>query len=302
MLDDEADAGNGAVFLFDDHVSLEWLEIKGGSGATAHGIVLGAPGASNQFNVRYNLVHDVGGNGVDVYQSVNANLLLANNIIHHTGGHGVYLDPTPLSWNGQILVLNNTVSANGGGNMSCYKGVGVVGSNTSRVLLANNIGYTLAGTANDFEFPDNDPANGWADVHPLSRRNLSSDSSANSHNITDPGVPVNGGTVNFVDANIGVGNYHLNAANVCGGCSIDMGADLSALMPALDIDGALRPFGAAWDIGADEYGATTAVKLQSFAAVPGDRSVRSSGARHRSFPTSASTCTAGLPRAARGRG
>ena len=54
---------------------------------------------------------------------------------------------------------------------------------------------------------------------------------------------------------------------------VDSGLDLSASF-SFDIDGQLRPAGAAWDRGADERGATTAVKLQSFAAIPGDASVR----------------------------
>ena len=266
VLDNETDAGLGALFLFDDNITLEWLEIKGGSGATAHGIVLGAPPVSNQFNVRYNLVHDVGGNGVDVYQAPNANLLLANNIIHTTGGHGVYLDPTPFSWFGQIQVLNNTVSNAGGGAMACFKGVGGVGSNQSHVLLANNIGYYLAGAADDFDFPDNDPANGWADVNAASQRNLSSDSSATRHNII-PGGPVSGGTVNFV--NFPAGDLHLNSPSD----PINGGADLTSLIARLRHRRADPPGGRAWDIGADEYGATTAVTLMSFEALPSDGAV-----------------------------
>ena len=265
VVDAETSTGGG-VWLFDDHVTVEWLEIKGGSGPTAHGIVLGAPPASNQFNVRYNLVHDVGGNGIDVYQAPNANLLLANNIVHTTGGYGVYLDPTPFGWSGQVQVLNNTVANTNGGNSACYKGVGGVGSNTSHVLLANNIGYFLAGTADDFDFPDSDPADGWADVNPASRRNLSSDSSATRHNVT-PGGPVSGGTVNYVS--FPLGNLHLNSPSD----AIDGGADLSSLTTAVDIDAQGRPSGAAWDIGADEFGSPTAVRLMSFAAIPGDGTV-----------------------------
>ena len=266
VLDNQVNASNGAVFLFDDHVTVEWLEVKGGSGATAHGIVVGSPPAANQFNVRYNLVHDVPGDGVNAAGSGNVNLLLANNIIHTTGGYGVYLDPGS-SWAGQVEVLNNTVSNTAGGTKACFKGVGGVGSNTSHVLLANNIGYWLAGAANDFDFPDVDPANGWADVNLSSRGNVSSDASANSHNVWTGGGGA-GGTVNYMS--FPAGDLHLSSST-----AIDSGFDLSALMPALDIDGQARPAGAAWDAGADEYNATTSVRLVSFraegldSAVPG---------------------------------
>jgi hypothetical protein len=52
---------------------------------------------------------------------------------------------------------------------------------------------------------------------------------------------------------------------------VDAGLDLSSRF-AFDIDGQLRP-GGVWDRGADERDGTTEVKLQSFAAVPGDGSV-----------------------------
>jgi hypothetical protein len=58
-----------------------------------------------------------------------------------------------------------------------------------------------------------------------------------------------------------------------GATAVDFGLDLSASFP-FDIDGQLRPAGAAWDRGADEWGATTAVRLQSLSAIPGDASVR----------------------------
>ena len=217
---------------------------------------------SNQFTVRYNLVHDVGGNSVDVYQAPNANLLLSNNIIHTTGGHGVYLDPTPFLWFGQIQVLNNTVSNAGGGAMACFKGVGGVGSNTSRVLLANNIGYYLAGAADDFDFPDNDPADGWADVN--------ASSSATSRRIPRPRATTSSPEVPLRRhrqlRELPSGDLHLNSPSD----PINGGADLTSLLAPFDIDEQTRPAGAAWDIGADEYAATTAVTVVSFEALPSD--------------------------------
>ena len=62
------------------------------------------------------------------------------------------------------------------------------------------------------------------------------------------------------------GNLHIGA----GSTAANVGVDLSAVF-VTDIDTGVRT--GVWDIGADEFGATTAVKLQSFAAVAGDRSV-----------------------------
>jgi hypothetical protein len=65
----------------------------------------------------------------------------------------------------------------------------------------------------------------------------------------------------------------LSDLHLLGGAnSVDSGLDLSTSI-GFDIDGQRRPAGAAWDRGADERGATTAVRLQSLSAIPGDASV-----------------------------
>ncbi len=64
-------------------------------------------------------------------------------------------------------------------------------------------------------------------------------------------------------------DLHLSAG---GNSQVDAGLSLSTSF-AFDVDGQLRPAGAAWDRGADERGGTTEVTLESFAAVPGDSSV-----------------------------
>ena len=106
-------------------------------------------------------------------------------------------------------------------------------------------------------------------------------SSASSHNFSSDGlgvfysplggglngVPDNGaGGYNFVDGPNG--NLHQQASSV----TINGGTSLSPLVDAFDIDAQSRS--GAWDVGADEFGATTAVKLVSFEAAPGDAEVR----------------------------
>ena len=153
------------------------------------------------------------------------------------------------------------------------------------MLLVNNIGYWLAGAAPDFDFPDVDPANGWADVNPASRRNLSSDASATGHNLT-PGGPVSGARP-YVNFPVGDLPPHLPSD------PIDGGADLSSLIPAVDIDGQLARAGAAWDIGADEFGGDDGGEAAVVrGACRATRRWCSSGGRRRSSTTWASTSTA----------
>ncbi len=44
----------------------------------------------------------------------------------------------------------------------------------------------------------------------------------------------------------------------------DMSADVSSEIPSLDFQENGRPVGLGWDIGADEYSGTTAIRLASF--------------------------------------
>ena len=175
MLDNETDVGFGNIFLFDDHINFEWLEVKGGSGPSAHGVVLGLPGPANQFNLRYNLIHNVGGNGVDGNSGANLNLLLANSIIYTAGVNGVYLAPgagwSPLA---VIRVLNNTVYGSSG-----YGIRATVGS--SKLLLANNI--SMFHPSGAFSAP----LNLAPDIDPTSRNNLSGGS--HGHDCHSPQSP-----------------------------------------------------------------------------------------------------------------
>ena len=263
VLDNETDVGFGNIFLFDDHVNFEWLEVKGGSGASAHGVVLGLPGPANQFNLRYNLIHNVGGNGVDGNSGGNLNLLLANSIIYTAGVNGVYLTPG-LGWSPSavIRILNNTVYDSSG-----YGIRAPVGS--TNLLLANNV--SMSHTSGAFAVADGLDADALPDLDPASRNNLSggsSDVTAGPHSPAGGGQPGRAlSEVLFVSV-VG-GNFHLQNSSV----ARDAGADLSGVLVARDIDDQVRPAGSGWDIGADEEGATTAVTLMSFEAVGSDGAV-----------------------------
>ena len=191
VVDAETSTGGG-VGLFDDHVTVEWLEIKGGSGtdrprhrprrpAGEQPVQRPLQPRSRRRGERHRRLPGAKRQSApgQQHRPHDGRLRRVPRSRHPSGGRGRSRCSTTRSPN------------TNGGNSACYKGVAGVGSNTSHVLLANNIGYFLAGTADDFDFPDSDPADGWADVYPASRRNLSSDSSATRHNVT-PGGPVSG--------------------------------------------------------------------------------------------------------------
>ena len=260
VLDNETNASSGAIFVFDDHVTVEWLEIRNGGG-TADGIVLGSPVTSDSFfRLHFNLIHDVPGDGVEVFQSPLANLAMTHNVVAFTGGYSVVLDPLPLGWSpgSQIRLVNNTFY------QSSTDGVrGTVSS--PNVHLANNISHGHVGA--DYVFPDlGGPAG--PDIDPASRNNLASDTSGTPHSPAGGGWDgISFGQIAFNDTTLR--DFHLKV----GSFGIDKGADESASATPFDIDAQKRPAGAAWDVGADEVGGTTAVRLVSFAAVPGDGSV-----------------------------
>ncbi len=260
VLDNETNASSGAIFVFDDHVTVEWLEIRNGGG-TADGIVLGSPLTSDSFfRLHFNLIHDVPGDGVEVFQSPLANLTMTHSVVAFTGGYSVVLDPLPLGWSpgSQIRLVNNTFY------QSSTDGVRGTASSPN-VHLANNISHGHVGT--DYVFPDlGGPAG--PDIDPASRNNLASDTSGIPHSPAGGGWDgISFGQIAFNDTTLR--DFHLKV----GSFGIDKGADESASATPFDIDAQKRPAGAAWDVGADEVGGTTAVRLVSFAAVPGDGSV-----------------------------
>ena len=109
-----------------------------------------------------------------------------------------------------------------------------------------------------------------ADVSVAGNSNLTSDESAIAHGpragfVTGQnGVAL--GSVAFVNTTGGAENLHLQAGSV----AINAASALNRYFIA-DIDAALRV--APWDVGADEYGASTAVTLMSFDARPSDGAV-----------------------------
>ena len=242
-----------AVVIWADFVTVEWLEVRSdggghGIGAAYFGVTPSAGAVNNTIVLRNNLVHDVA-DGIKVGgTSINADVY--NNFVYDVA-RGINPEATQSADPALIRVFNNTVyNATGEGIVS---GVNAQG----RVQYRNNISITTGGSnylvVGTLRSPSSD--------------NLSGDATATSVSPdggAEPGIALS--SVNFVSVTPGAEDLHLNT----GSYAIGLAADLSAFF-RIDIDGGLRP--GAWDIGADEFGVTTAVKLQSFAAVAGDAAV-----------------------------
>jgi hypothetical protein len=252
-----------AIEVFDDHVTVEWMEIFGGAGPAGYGIdvnniTTGTGGLSGSAIVlRNNLIHgplfeisiDDPDTTADVY----------NNILY-SGTRGLRIATANLASSSQLRFMNNTIYNCGNGFDSS---VGA-GANPQNITLINNLTADPGNTQPGFV------ANSFA-INGASRNNLSAnitsnDATASSASPGGGAVP-NQHVTNDVDfVNSGAGNLHILPTSTV----VDNGVDLSSLF-AFDIDFAIRQ--SPWDIGADDAAATTEVKLQSFGAVPGDQSV-----------------------------
>ncbi|MCG6920093.1 MAG: right-handed parallel beta-helix repeat-containing protein, partial [Acidobacteria bacterium] len=237
------------VSIRDDYVTLEWLDL---SGSNYPLWIADQIANANHVVVRNNVIHDGGGPGIYV-DSPNAILDIHNNVISGNNQDGIWFPSSSGPWaaGAAVSVVGNTIYYN-----QDYGIISQVATNAA-IFLRNNLVTTNAQSAGgqaDFQVTGAD-----ADY------NLSGDGTAAGANSLR-NVPLSGaGGVNFVDSSAPF-DLHLQSTSQ----AIDQGADLSALFTS-DIDGATRS--GAWDIGADEFGATTAVRLMSFAAVPGDSSV-----------------------------
>ena len=122
----------------------------------------------------------------------------------------------------------------------------------------------------DIDIPDSTPLDNVLDIDPGSNSNMSEDVLVPGHSPGGNGWYANPIGSTWVDfSSPGAKNLHLRS----GAAPIDRGADLSAELAPTDIDAEYRPFGASWDMGADEFSSPTAVRLQSLVATGGDSSV-----------------------------
>ncbi len=247
-----------AIRIWDDYVTVEWLEIKGG-GAAGDGIevdFISGAGAS-RILLRNNLIH-VNRYGITTVTG-NPVVDIFNNIIYG-GTVPVRIQPAALPAGAQIRLFNNTVY---GYSVEGFQS-SVAGGSANQITLRNNIAVTEPPIVLN-DYPLNGPPN-------ASSSNNMATSPGPFGNDPNPGGPAcctlygrNAITdLDFVDRLNG--NFHILGTSQ----AVDAGADLSGVFN-LDIDGTGRQ--TPWDIGADDTLATTAVTLSSFTARPFDGGV-----------------------------
>ncbi len=197
-----------------------------------------------------------GGVGYSTYgiRAAAGNITLERNLIYDevSGNNGAGIGVTDWGTTGNVKIFNNIVySVAMGMNLEQWSGLGTsyVYNNTvngcniayqhynSQVLLKNNIAQSCTTYAYFGTFASGSDYN----ISDLS------DSYATTGGANDKSSAF----VNFVDP--AGRNFHLSPADTV---AKDAGADLSAdpgMTFSTDIDGQARPYGGAWDIGADEY-------------------------------------------------
>ncbi|HEX9189234.1 MAG TPA: hypothetical protein VGB87_19305 [Vicinamibacteria bacterium] len=229
-------AGSGAAILVEvEHVTLEWLEIRGGTGGGAHGVHVTNLSTPNRVVLQDLLVHHTGSaSGLEIAHP-DANVDAFNDVVYEAG-IGMRISATP-SATSRIRLLNNTV-------FGCNQGPGPSGIAS---LAVNNAAVTLRNNAvsgnngGDYGVPSRNGA---------SSHNLSGDATSGpAHSPAGFGVASQPPASLFVSTAIGGEDLHLSPTAVA---AIDRGADLGTLFSG-DVDAGIRS--APWDIGADEAAA-----------------------------------------------
>ena len=246
VLDMGAEAGSNGVRIQDDFITVEWLELTGGT--AMDGFEVSGQSSPSQVTLRYNLIHDTAsGDGMQL-RDADLSVDVYNNIFYGVNKAIELNVAVPTS----ARILNNTI-------YNCNEGVfaddRVSGCNNCKfdtVLLQNNIAHTFSGVA-AYSVPSTSSTGFATDA---SSNNLASDAIGTTHSAAGGGL--NGvayASMNFVSAT----DLHITS----GSAAEDQAVDLSGSFIG-DIDSGLRSV--PWDIGADDILATTAVELVSFSA------------------------------------
>jgi parallel beta-helix repeat protein len=232
---------------------------SGANGGQGDGIDLKA--GLMHVTVRNNVITNThppggGGDGIvseGVFAPAKTNYLIEGNRIFNGTGFGIAL----LGQNGTV-VRNNIIYNMATSGIGLY---GDVGINNANLRIYNNTLYRNAGNVsigqtngiilrNNLVFGDSTGGNqmdAWSSTGIDSDYNLMAPTGAGFTEGTHSRVVTSTSGIVVNPAN---GDFY----QVSGSPVIDKGADLSATGFAIDFSGIFRPQGAAWDIGAYEYG------------------------------------------------
>ncbi|MGD8898335.1 MAG: right-handed parallel beta-helix repeat-containing protein, partial [Acidobacteriota bacterium] len=255
----DAALDSNEIQVYTPNVTIEWLELRGlrGPGSSRGAIRVLDPAANILLqNLLIHDFYDPDGSltcptscdlsGIRLSGNPGKSVTVRNTMVWDGDHNGIEADEV-----GDAVTIENCTIDNIRDTSSSR---GIYAGNTLDVIVRNTIA-----TRNGADFSP-----GAGSFAALSNYNVDSDGSA-------PGV--NSQTVDpLLIANFYVtpgSNLHLLATATE---AIDTGLDPSSGF-INDIDGEIRPGGASWDIGADEFGATTVVELVSFEAVGVDSAV-----------------------------
>lgn len=182
-----------------------------------------------RLNVNTNYIHD---NESGILLGFGDDHLAYNNLIEG-GGLGIDLGTGSVAQDG-IMILCNSIWGTGSAIYSDDSG------NQTNFIIRGNIAYPLNAGGDGSIFLNNSNQSGWIVTHNLVREDFSIAGSGHTKNNIVIGDPL------LIDpAN---GNFRLQD----GSPAINVGIDLSALMPAVDYAGNIRS--GLWDIGAFNFG------------------------------------------------
>ncbi|MDD5774256.1 MAG: MopE-related protein [bacterium] len=261
----------GGVYLYRSNVKIDNCIITGNTSYYGGGISSYTDTSTiSNCTISYNTAM-AGGGGIEVYYNSRpaiVNCLITKNqaVANGGGGGGIILESGP-SVEPFPKIINCTIVENTadkyGGAIDCFSSSGKI----TNCTIANNNTYNIAGAGGGISLTNSGNTEIvntilWGDstyAGPSEIEKYGSFSSSiktfsySDFNMNYVKVPLLASSNNINDDPLfaGNGDYHLTSASPC----INMGTDDKNLYPYLpnnDIDGDIRPFGTAYDIGSDE--------------------------------------------------
>ena len=271
---------NRALVVQDQFVTVEWLEVRNGSGAGAHCIDYEPANGANRGVIRNNVVRNCAAQSIRVTGAASAVVAdITNNVLYRGGREGVNIN-IPLGAGSLVRILNNTFLANNGAVGTPWTEVGTSETPNPYIVLRNNI------IVDDAQSPDA-TWNGLALC--TNAANCDWWNAASGHNAVGDAAPPTGKwrsdigpnprggglasttetSLSFVNTTAGSEDLHLLAGSTAWNRAPALTGSVAG-----DIDAQMRS--GLWDLGADELPASSAPPLIAWSdtAASGPRALR----------------------------